>query len=138
MDFYGIIENDVSTHSQETILLGDFNLSKNCTLVSALKYMCSLFSFTQIIHNHTRVSLDSSTIIDLMLVSNYDKNSQSGVVDCCLSDHLMIFYTKGTLGEHNTIDIRSLKNYSQDAFHQSLVGSDWSNVLISNEVDTVW
>ena len=39
-DFYGIIENAleaVSTHSQETILLGDFNtdvsLSKNCPLV---------------------------------------------------------------------------------------------------------
>ena len=54
----------------------------------------------------------------------------------------MIFCTRkvsrGTLGGHNTIDIRSLKNYSKDIFQQSFVGSNWSNVLISNEVDTVW
>ena len=54
----------------------------------------------------------------------HEKISQSGVIDIGLSDHQMIYCTrkiwKQKFKEHKDITIRSLKNYSQETFVNSL------------------
>lgn len=150
-NFYDILESVLlscsSFNTHESIVLGDFNtkfhkFAKNCQLLNSLKPLCSLFSLTHLIHAHTRISLETSSIIDLILVSDSHNMSQSGAINCCISDHQMIFCTRKvsrqSVGKHNTTDLRSLKNYDKDAFQRNLIGSDWNNVLPSVDVISAW
>ena len=128
----------------ETVILGNFNtdVSSKCALVRNLNSLCDMFSLRQIIKDFTRVTSTTSTIIDLILVSDPEKISQSGIIDYCVSDHLMTFctrkVTRGYIGKHNTVTVRSLKHYTKEIFQQSLLGSDWSLVLCSDDVNTAW
>ena len=148
--FYEILEslllNNANFIQSECILLGDFNTDvssshRKCPLVTKLKSICAMFSLKQIIQDFTRIS-SSSTTIDLILVSDCEKISQSGVIDCCISDHQMTFCTrkihKVPVGKHNTATMRSLKHYSKEAFQQTLLGSNWNNVLLSDNVTDAW
>lgn len=150
-DFYNILETVLlscsSFNSQENVILGDFNTnvsktSTSCPLSRSLKSLCSLFSFKQLIHAPTRIFSESSSIIDLILASDPQNISQSGVIDCSLSDHQLIFCTRklcrSKSGNHNTVFLRSLKNYNKEAFQQHLVGTDWSSVLLCENVHNAW
>ena len=128
--------------------MGDFNtnvLPSNirCKFVRDLKSLCNLFSLSQLFHDFTtcRIS-ETCTIIDLILVSDSHKISQSGVIDCCLSDHQIIYctrkVTKDSVGKQNNAEIRSLKNYSKEAFQQQLLGCDWNPVLLNDDVNQAW
>jgi len=80
----------------------------------------------------------------LTLVSDSRKNSQSGVVDCNISDHQLIFCTRKVtnwhrfIGKHKTVKLRSLKNYNKEAFQQYLVGVDWFPVVNCDNVFDAW
>ena len=56
---------------------------------------------------------------------------QSGVIEVGLSDHQMIFCSRKILrtkfNKHNTVKIRSLKNYSKDLFLESLQNVNFPN-----------
>ena len=150
MNFYELLENLFTSNSHfneyETLMLGDFNtnVSKTCkcALVKNLTAFIELFNFSQLIHDFTRICNTSSSTIDLILVSDSDKISQSGVVDVCISDHSLIFCTRKVtklhIGNHNNIKVRSLKNYNKDDFQQSLLNADWSSVLICDNVSEAW
>jgi len=125
-------------------LHGDINTNvsckSKCSLNSALKYFCDLFSLKQLINEHTIIF--SSTTIDLILVSDGHKISQSGVVDCNISDHQLMFSTRKVThrftGKHYTVKLRSLKNYIKEAFQQYLVGVDWFPVVNCDNVFDAW
>ena len=146
--FYDILETVLqycqNFNEQESIFLGDFNTNvsskSKCSLNSTFKYFCDLFSLKQLINECTRAY--SSTIIDLILVSDSQKISQSGVVDCNISDHHLIYCTRKVthkfIGKHNTVKMRSLKNYNKEAFQQYLVGVDWLPVLNCDSVFDAW
>lgn len=101
-----------------------------------------MFGLKQIINNYTGISEPTSTTIVLILISDPGKVSQSGIVDCCVSDHMMIYCTRKTsrefMGKHNIVTLRSLKNYSNESFQQSLLGSGWTSVLTSDHVNDAW
>ena len=101
-----------------------------------------LFNFSQIISDVTRVSKTSSSVIDLILVSDFDKISQSGVLNIGISDHCVIYCTrkilKTTLNSHNTVKIMSMKNYNKDTFQLNLLNVDLSSVVCSDNVTQSW
>ena len=78
-------------------MLGDFNTNvssnQGCNLLKSLTLFFDLFNLSQIIKDSTRVSAKSLSTIDLILVSDTDKVSQSGVIDIGISDHCLIFCT---------------------------------------------
>lgn len=126
------------------IILGDFNtnvLKKDNAGHKSFTYFCNLFDLHQLIQEPTRVSTSSQTIIDLILVSDKLRIASSGVTGCCLSDHFGIYCTrklrKPLFGCHNTVKMRSLKNYNKEAFIESLNKKDWSQVLHC-DVDNAW
>ena len=90
----------------------------------------------------TRVSKTFFTTIDLILVSDTDKNSQRGVLDLGISDHCLIYCTRKVLrniiNSHNTVKIRSLKNYNKETFQANLLDVDWSSVICSDNVIRAW
>jgi endonuclease/exonuclease/phosphatase family metal-dependent hydrolase len=100
----------------ETLLLGDFNTDvssdKSYPLLKCFKSFIHMFHFNQLISEPTRICSTSSTTIDLILVSDHDKISQSGVISTSFSDHNMIYCTrklsKSFIGSHNNVTLRSL------------------------------
>ena len=67
---------------------------QGCNLLKSLTSFLDLFNLSQIIKDSTRVSAKSSSTIDLILVSDTDKVSQSGVIDPGISHHCLIFGTR--------------------------------------------
>ena len=66
------------------IILGDFNtnvknIHKKCTLIDDIHSFINLLGMSQLINCATRITLTSSSIIDLIFVSESDNISQSGV-----------------------------------------------------------
>lgn len=84
----------------------------------------------------------SQSIIDLILVSDHNRIISSGVVDCYLSDHCMVYLCrkikKKNYNGHNTVLLRSTKIYNPDAFCEVLKRVDWSPVLNCKNVDIAW
>lgn len=148
-DFLTKLENLCSKHndfvSGEVIITGDFNIDvsrRGHPLNKAFQDLCSNHNFKQLIDRPTRITNSSNTTIDLILVTDKPKIANSGVIHCGLSDHSITFCThkavRAAIGHHNTVKIRSLKNYNSDVLKSRLSSMDWSPVYRSMNVDTAW
>ena len=80
------------------------------------------------------------TILDVIIVSDEEKISQSGVILIGISDHFLTYCTrhspKTKFNKHNTICSRSRKNYSSETFIEKLSEINWFKVI--NDVDVAW
>ena len=116
--------------NQEVYILGDLNINlinKQKHIPNGIKRykeFCSLYGLEQLISTPTRVTKNSSSILDHILTNSTDRVSQSGVIDTGLSDHQLIYctrkITRTKFNSHKNITIRSLKNYSQDVYLEEL------------------
>ena len=136
-DFLEIISHDfskLSTDKKEIYILGDININtvingksifgkvKNIGISAfqipsiAKQYyeFCSMLSLKQLIESPTRITCNSSTIIDHILTNSCEKIVNSGVIDLSLSDHQIIFCTRKLMRQkfnfHKQIKCRLLKN----------------------------
>ena len=117
MDFYECLERDCDSGGNlvdiETVVLGDFNtniLKKN-SLVNSLNNFMRMCGLSQLIDVPTRVTDSCASIIDLIMVTDQDKISQSGVLGIGLSDHMLIYCTRkikrDVFNDHSTVRMRS-------------------------------
>ena len=147
--FYNRLEdvllNSPHYNQQETFFLGDFNtdiLAKRNNLNSALKGFLSVFDMCQLIDEPTRTTTTSKTAIDLIVTSDKEKVSQSGVLPYCISDHNVIYCTrkvkKYQVNKHNVQQIRSMKMYSAGALIDRLRSVNWLEVLNDEDVNSAW
>ena len=78
----------------------------------------------QLIEEPTRKTDKTKSLLDHILVNTPDKISQFGIIERAISDHDMIYCTrkhnKLKSGQHNSIKIRSMKNYSKELFLEKL------------------
>ena len=126
-------------------ILGDFNIcfkEKKSVLYRKYVQILRLFNLKQIIEEPTRVTINTSSLLDHILSSHKNKIAQSGTIPIGISDHFLTFCTrkvvKAQFHRHNNVTIRSLKNYSAELFLYKLANADWSSVFITNSVDTAW
>ena len=113
-NFYELFESVCLTSSyfidRECYVLGDYNTNvsskQRCNLLKSLTSFLDLFNLSQIIRDSTCVSGKSSSTIDLILISDTDKVSQSGVIDLGISDHCLIFCTRKVIKTFLIIIIR--------------------------------
>ena len=124
----------------DTIILGDFNiclLRNNSRLRNKYTDTLDSYNFTQLIETPTRVTQTTASLIDHIHTNNTDKICQAGVIETGLSDHFITYCTRKTIrgqaNKHNTITIRSMKNYDEDRFIDKLQNLDWTIVLNSVE-----
>ena len=133
------------SEEKEMIVLGDLN----CDLAakkrsSEAKELCKLFNiyqFTQLIKDPTRVSEHSSTLIDLAFTTDIGKIADSGVVDCSISDHSLVYVirrAKIPRDRIKTIKCRSFKTYSAGNFVSDLHSAPWETVDTSFTVEEAW
>ena len=135
----------------EIYLLGDFNINllqngnyifKNrkgmaaCqgavhTLINKYQEFCQIFSLKQLIICPTRVTCNTSSLIDRILTNTTEKFFQSGIIDCGMSNHQLIFCTRkikrAKFNKHNVVFLRSPKYYTVNVFVEKLRKVNFSN-----------
>ena len=113
---------------QKNSLFDDVNVN---TLFKKYKEFCSSFGLVQLIKVATRITSESSTLIDHILTNMSGKISQSGVIDIGVSNHNLVFCTrklkKQKFNSHKTVLVRSMKNYSKEGFNNALQNITFPN-----------
>ena len=108
----------------------------------SFKNICNLHNLTQLIGQFTRVTSTSQTIIDLILASDKTRIKRSGVIECNMSDHNIIFCTRKIHGPvadgHTKIVCRSMKDYSPEVLTTAIEEKDWSEILNSSSSEEAW
>ena len=126
------------TITKETIIMGDCNVNYGKDNDNReFKSLLSLNGFKQLIKQPTRVTKDSSTIIDIIAV-NKDNIKTVKVIPTTMSDHDMV----GCLRKINykqfpskTIRCRNFANYDPTALNRELEHADWDSVYNSPNVN---
>ena len=110
--------------------------------VSYYTNISSSFTLDQVISEPTHVVETSSTLIDLIFVSNSLKVISSGVIDISLSDHYAVFAIIDLKVKNRSIQTsrcRSYKLLKRDNFIHDLCYSDELNsVLYHDDVFIAW
>ena len=137
---------------QEMIVLGDFNCNfnvkkDNISECKQLKLTFKTHHLTQLIKEPTRVTIDSSTLLDLIASNNPRNISKSGVIALGLSDHDMIYCVRKLNWRRGPAQLKTFRNYARynpDEFCKDLKDIDWSTQLNSqeyrevNDVELMW
>ena len=111
---------------------------KVCPESEALNEICSNLNLSQLIKEPTRVTSQSSSLIDVILASNTDLVVKGGVEMTHISDHYLVYSIlklKLSKSSPNYVLARSLKNYSPEQFKSDLAQIIWEENLIHNDVN---
>ena len=114
----------MENEGREVILLGDTNChlygEDNAAHAKRIKDIYATYDLMQLINEPTRVTVQSSTLIDHIAVSNTCNIKLSGVVKIALSDHYLVFAIKkfqcGFKRQRKFIPMRQMKNFNEEAF----------------------
>ncbi|CAH1239100.1 Hypp5710 [Branchiostoma lanceolatum] len=127
----------------EVTIMGDLN----CNLLQDkgpsedLTFLCDLHDLTNLITEPTRVTENSSTLLDVILTSNPSKYSKSGVFKCGLSDHHLIYTYRGLKQPKpppKWITARIFKRFDEEQFKKDLARVPWSTVAVFDSVQDMW
>ena len=92
-------------------------------MINRYKDFCQIHSLKQLITCPTRVTCNTSTLIDHILTNSTEKIFQSGTIDSGISDHQLIFCTRKVkqvkFHKHSIVSLRSLKHYTVNFFAKS-------------------
>ena len=76
------------------------------------------------------------------LTNSVEKIFQSGIIDCGMSDHQLIFCTRKVkwtkFNEHNNVFLRSLKYYTVNVFVKKLQEVNFSNYEHFSYIDAAY
>ena len=131
----------LESEGKEIILLGDTKCDvtsvdspqtdSNQNLPNSTKRLLDLYDslgLKQLISEPTRETIDTSSIIDHIAVSNHFNVVESGVLKTCISDHYLVYVCRkfrGSLSaKHKVITSRQMKNFDKDLFLSDLASVD--------------
>ena len=130
---------------KEIILLGDTNCDlttkqANQPIDNDTRHVTSLyelFNLNQLIKEPTRVTLDTSTIIDHIATTCVRNIIKSGVHDVSMSDHYVVYCIRKFNGAvekgHKMIKTRKMKNFNDQVFLADVAGIDWEQMLTKTD-----
>ena len=121
--------------SLETYILGDMNICMKGLDSPYLRHYnqtIQAYSLKQLITDPTRVTAECSSIIDHILSNTNEKVKNRGVLPLGISDHFLTYCIRKTTKQkfncHNTVTLRSMKNYNKSQLSDKLNAIDWSLV----------
>ena len=138
-----INSNSIDVNKNEIYVLGDFNINllennkyilneslsckANRSMTPLIRQYIEFFqsySLKQILREPTRITCNTSSLLDHILSNSLQKISSSGILDIGISDHKLIFCTRKIVryksNKHHNIFGRSYKNYDQTNFEKAL------------------
>ena len=137
------IKNDpVLCKPEEVQLLGDFNINliKYETHEPTAKFLDTLFAFNQLplISLPSRITNTSSTLIDNIFTNKNQELDDSGLIYCCMSDHLPVFniYNLGKKAKHKSPTSRLVRKFSEEnkaTFRMLLDNTEWNSLFSEDE-----
>ena len=144
-DIFQPILERISVNRKNVIITGDFNSnmldnSGNC---KKFKDLLQLTGFNNIIKSPTRVTENSSTVIDLICTNNSTKIVSSGVIDICIADHKFIYSSFKLIKSRNPPpiikDVKSYKGVKENPkpFQDDLKSVPWWICSIFEDVDDI-
>ena len=162
IDDFNIVLKELPSQRNETYFLGDFNINlfferslrlkksyakrreaqSNQRLLKPYLRICSAFGLTQMINRLTRSTLKTSSLLDHILTNSKECVTQHGVIILGLSDHDFIFCTRKIKcfksRKHNTISVRTYKNYSKKLLEERLTKMKILNYLSFSCADSAY
>lgn len=123
---------------EEVIILGDFNLKyaahELCDInTCSARYIKLLLNCVQLIDKPTRVTMSSSTTIDLIYTSMPERHLVSGVVECTISDHFMTYTIlqnpRVKRGASRYVTVRDYKHFDAASFNVDLMESNLYHIV---------
>ena len=120
-------------YGKDILVVGDLNcnLLKTTQEAKALRDICCSLNIVQLIDKPTRVTLQSSSLIDVIMTSSESLIVKSGVVEVNISDH---FLKKPKL-KPTYINARSFKDYDRNQFVMDLVQIPWHENFSIDDVN---
>lgn len=116
----------------EVTLMGDFNMDILDYTPTSLVALSAAHDLTQLIQEPTRVTLNTSTLIDHLYTSNEENIIGQGVVPLGLSDHYMIFCTRKvgnqTVRPSQRRSTRDWSRFDLEAYQKSLARVPWYQI----------
>ena len=135
---------EIVQSSDVCICTGDFNI--DCLCQSSVEYknlntLLSSFNLTQLIKVPTRITSDTETIIDLIIVNRTDLVLKSGVVDCTpiATDHEAVYCSINCSQPKKNHAYREFRNFSAvdlNEFEKDLQSVSWHALYTNNNIDT--
>ena len=140
-DFLSILEKRLSEfQSLEIICGGDINLNLlNITdqhTNTFYDYIESL-NMQQLIKEPTRIANNSSSLLDIILVSNGDFSVDSGIKDSEISDHFLTYccVSETNKKQAETLKLRNFKNIDRDLLNDFLTMTPFENIIYLDTVN---
>ena len=145
--FYNSLESNleqVFSFSDNVILLGDLNcnmLTKN-PLSNKVNELCSMYHLDQTIKEPTRITPHSSTLIDVICVSNSvgEITKKAGTNSVGFSDHSLVYVTLSynlPKSKPEIFSFRSFRHFSEEEFVKDLSSVRWDSIIAeNNDVET--
>ena len=129
-------------------ILGDLN----CDLIKdnlnqpskTLKGILELYQLSQLITEATRITKNSTTLIDHFITSSLEKINMSGVIHTGISDHSLIYGiwkinpVSNTRMKEIKIEIRNIIRFNQERFNEELLRQLWENIVLQSNTDCMW
>ena len=101
--------------------------------------MYELFSLKQLIKEPTRVTMDTSTIVDHVATTHPQNILKSGTHKISVSDHYMVYCVRKLNGAiqtgHKTLKSRNMRKFTEDHFLADVSSIQWCYIL--PEIDSV-
>ena len=138
-DWIDLFEDELSiaqTTGYEIILIGDFNIDYlNCSNKKWLN-LIQLFDLKQLVNSPTRITQNSSSLIDHIYCSNPENIFDCFVPQYSISDHFPICFTRKTNAKikkttHYTSSYRCFKKFNEELFISDLT-SDFNDFSLRN------
>ena len=124
--------NNALNENKEMIIIGDFNVDyQNKSSSPAFKEIMTLNGFKQIITTATRITKDSSTLIDHIFVNKPSLFPSTDVVATSLSDHDLVFCRRkinSAKFPHRIIKCRNYSRYNPVDLKNDVRNVDWTPV----------
>ena len=135
----------INSRDNEITILGDLNIDvmKKGTLELEYNQILQSFLLYQTIEEPTRVTPDSQSCIDHVIVNRTECLSESGVIPVGVSDHHLTYSIrkrgkKGGGSKHYEIKTRNFKNYSHDKCKDKLKDKNWRKITQSQDINTAY
>ena len=128
------------SHRHDIIMIGDLNvdLTKGSTNKTKLTTFMKSNKLEQLITKSTRITEQTSTLIDHIWCNNSTLYAHRGVIETGLSDHSLIFCCRKCQKlskAKKMIEIRSRRNFDPTVFEAEAIDTDWSEIFLEDDVD---
>ena len=148
IDLFAKFENIlrlIDIEEKESIIMSDLNcdlLHKDFDhMTKELNFITNFYQYNQLIHEPTRETMNTSSLIDHLYTNKKDNIIAAGTTKITISDHYLIYGIKSfpsLKGEERIIEFRDFKNFREEDFLRDIAWSETYNLESYTDPNRMW